>query len=114
VPLTPGQTAALARVELLLTLVEGWIDHIATIAIADRIGTAVAIREALRRRRAAGGPSEKTFSQLIGLELRPKKLREASEFWAGLDAAKRDSIWQHPDFLPSVDDLDNPEGFVIP
>lgn len=112
VPLTPGQTAALSRVEMLLTLIEGWIDHISTIAIADRIGSAGIIREALRRRRAAGGPSEKTFSQLIGLELRPRKLREASEFWAALDAAKRDDVWQHPDFLPDVDDLDNPEAFT--
>ena len=114
VPLSPGQTAALARVESLLTLIEGWVDHITTIAIGDRIGTSIAIREALRRRRAAGGPSEKTFQHLIGLELRPKKLREASSFWASLDQAKRDSVWTHPDFLPSVDDLENPESFVTP
>lgn len=114
VPLSPGQTAALARVERLLALIEGWIDHVATIAIADRIGSAPAIREALRRRRAAGGPSEKTFSQLLGLELRPRKLREASAFWAGLDAMKRDSVWAHPDFLPSDDDLEHPETFTLP
>lgn len=114
VPLSAGQTAALTRVESLLTLVEGWVDHIATIAIADRVGNANAIREALRRRRAAGGPSEKTFAQLLGLELRPKKLREASEFWASLDAAKRDGVWQHPDFLPTIDDLENPESFIAP
>lgn len=114
VPLSPGQEAALARVERLLTLIEGWVDHITTIAIAERIGSAPAIREALRRRRAAGGPSEKTFSQLIGLELRPRRLREASAFWAGIDASKRDSVWQHPDFLPTDDDLENPEAFTTP
>lgn len=114
VPLSPGQTAALTRVEAMLTLIEGWVDHVATTAIADRIGTAPLIREALRRRRAAGGPSEKTFSQLIGLELRPKKLREASAFWAALDHAKRDAVWTHPDFLPSIDDLENPDAFIAP
>lgn len=112
VPLTPGQSAALGRVEALLTLVEGWIDHVTTIAIADRIGNAAVIREALRRRRAAGGPSEKVFSQLIGLELRPRKLREASAFWAAIDASKRDAVWQHPDFLPGIDDLDDPQVFL--
>ena len=112
VPLTPGQTAALARVELLVTLIEGWVDHIATIAIADRIASATAMREALRRRRAAGGPSEQTFATLLGLELRPRKLREASAFWAALDAAKRDDVWQHPDFLPDFDDLEDPSGYI--
>lgn len=114
VPLSPGQTAALDRVELLLTLVEGWVDHVSTSAIADRIGSAPAIREALRRRRAAGGPSEKTFSQLIGLELRPRKLREASLFWAARDPADRDAVWQHPDFLPGFDDLQDPGSFPAP
>lgn len=114
VPLSPGQSAALARVESMLTLIEGWVDHVTTSAIADRIGSAGAIREALRRRRAAGGPSEKTFSQLIGLELRPKKLREASLFWSAIDQSRRDDVWQHPDFLPGVDDLENPDAFVLP
>lgn len=111
-PLTPGQAAALTRVELLITLIEGWVDHVTTIAIADRITSAAAIREALRRRRAAGGPSEQTFAQLLGIELRPRKLREASDFWAALDAAKRDGVWQHPDFLPDFDDLEDPSGFI--
>lgn len=112
--LTPGQEAAVARVELLLALIEGWIDHITMIAIADRIGNANVIREALRRRRAAGGPSEKTFSQLIGLELRPRKLREASAFWSTLDAAKRDSVWTHPDLLPDDEHLEDPDTFTLP
>ena len=107
-PLTPGQTAAVARVELLLALIEGWVDTVTEAAVAGRIGAAGALQEALRRRRAAGGPAERMFAQLIGLELRPRLLREAAAYWAALPATERDAKWAHPDFLPSRDELGSP------
>ena len=100
-PMSAGQSSAIARVELLITLIEGWVDHVVEAAHGGRIGSAGVIREALRRRRATGGPAERTFAQLLSLELRPRKLREASEYWAAMDADARDAAWRHPDFLPS-------------
>lgn len=99
-PMTASQSTALVRVELLIALIEGWIEHVTELAHGGRIGSAPIIREALRRRRASGGPSERTFAQLLSLELRPRRLREAAEFWATQDAAERDGVWRHPDFLP--------------
>ncbi len=105
-PMSAGQSSAIARVELLITLIEGWVDHIAELAHGGRIGSAPLIREALRRRRATGGPAERTFAQLLSLELRPRKLREASGYWAAMDVVERDANWRHPDFLPSsLDEL---------
>jgi len=75
-----------------------------------------ALRETLRRRRATGGPAEQTFATLVGLELRPRRLREAATLWRTLreqrGAEGRDELWRHPDLLPSADDLDDPEGFI--
>lgn len=99
-PTTPGQAAALGRVEVLIALIEGWVDCVTEAAHGGRIGSATMIREALRRRRATGGPSERTFAQLMGLELRPRRLREAAAFWAKQAPDTRDSLWRHPDFLP--------------
>jgi hypothetical protein len=52
---------------------------------------------------------------LVGLELRPRRLREAATLWAVLKEergiAGRDAIWQHPDLLPTAEDLDDPQGF---
>ena len=107
-PKTPVQIAALSRVELLIALIEGWVDCVTESAQGGRIGSAGLIRESLRRRRASGGPSERTFAQLLGLELRPRRLREASAFWAEQSAETRDALWQHPDFLP--DSLDAPHA----
>ncbi|GAA4138620.1 zinc-dependent metalloprotease [Streptomyces griseoincarnatus] len=113
---TPEQKAALARLETALALVEGWVDAVVHAAAKPRLSSADALRETLRRRRASGGPAEQTFATLIGLELRPRRLRDASRLWASLTDARgvdgRDALWAHPDMLPTATDLDDPDGFV--
>jgi hypothetical protein len=60
-------------------------------------------------------PPRPPFASLVGLELRPRRLREAATLWAVLKeergVAGRDAIWQHPDLLPTAEDLDDPQGF---
>ena len=81
---TPQQQAALARLETALALVEGWVCHVVDRAADDRLPDVVRLAETFRRRRAAGGPAEQTFAALVGLELRPRRLREATALWAAL------------------------------
>ncbi|HWU19987.1 MAG TPA: zinc-dependent metalloprotease [Nocardioides sp.] len=76
-PKSPAQEAALARLETALALVEGWVDEVVGQATATRMPAAAKLQEAFRRRRAAGGPAEQTFATLVGLELRPRRLRDA-------------------------------------
>jgi putative hydrolase len=113
---TPEQTAALERLETLLALIEGWVSTVVSAALGERIPGTGALSEMLRRRRASAGPAEQTFATLVGLELRPRKMREAAALWerlgtaAGVDA--RDAVWNHPDLLPTSADLDEPAGFI--
>ena len=113
---TEQQKAALARLETVLALVEGWVATVVDAAAADRLPQAGALAEAIRRRRASGGPAERAFATLVGLELRPRRLREAAAIWRGLTdvrgAEGRDAIWAHPDLLPTPEDFDDPGGFV--
>jgi putative hydrolase len=113
---TPQQKAALARLETALALVEGWVATVVAAAAGPRLTHADALAEAIRRRRATGGPSERTFATLVGLELRPRMLREAAVLWTGLTTARgvegRDALWAHPDLLPTAEDLEDPEAFV--
>ncbi len=112
---SPGQTAALVRLETTLALVEGWVDEVVGQATAERMPAAARMQEAMRRRRAAGGPAEETFAALVGLELRPRRLRDASTLWGALRSRQgadgRDAVWAHPDLLPAPSDLDDPLGF---
>lgn len=114
--LTDAQKQAHQRLEQLLALIEGWVSCVVTQAISNRLASSTALDEAFRRRRAAGGPAEKLFGSLIGLELRPKRMREANNLWQELTELKgqtdRDDIWQHPDLLPSLDDLADVPGYL--
>ena len=114
-PRTEAQEAALARLETLLALIEGWVD-VVTARATSRLPKSDAVAETVRRRRAAGGPAESAFATLVGLELRPRRLREAAAMWSQVtDAAgddERDRLWSHPDLLPSSEDIDDPSRLV--
>jgi putative hydrolase len=112
---TDDQERALEAIETQLALIEGWVDAV-TQEATRLLPNAARIAEAVRRRRATGGPAELTFGTLVGLELRPRKLREATAMWlevgAKLGTAKRDELWDHPDILPTSADIENPAGLV--
>ena len=50
-----------------------------------------------------------------GLELRPRRLRDASTLWGSLRTRQgteaRDGVWMSPALLPTAADLDDPLGF---
>ncbi|MEO6998351.1 MAG: zinc-dependent metalloprotease [Terracoccus sp.] len=112
---TNAQRAALDRLETLLALAEGWVDHVTDRATSAHLPQWAALGETIRRRRV-GGAAQKTFAGLVGLELRPRRLRDAANLWAALEnaggASLRDGRWAHPDLAPTSADLDDLIGFV--
>jgi putative hydrolase len=114
-PKSEAQLAALARLETMLALVEGWVD-VVTVEATSRLPRTDAINETVKRRRASGGPAESAFATLVGLELRPRRLREAAAMWQAVTDAvgneARDALWAHPDILPTAEDLDDPQALV--
>jgi putative hydrolase len=112
---TEEQVRALERLETMLALIEGWVDHVTTLA-TRRLPKADNVAEAIRRRRGTGGPAEQAFKTLVGLELRPRRLREANALWGQIHDAlgpeARDELWSHPDVVPTEFDMDNPEACI--
>lgn len=112
---TPAQQVALGRLETLLALAEGWVDHLAERTTRRHLPQSAALAETIRRRRV-GGAAQRTFAGLVGLELRPRRLRDAANLWAALEdaggATLRDGRWAHPDLAPTAADLDDPIGYV--
>ena len=43
-------------------------------------------------------------------------MREAAELWrragTAVGAQRRDKVWDHPDFLPTAEHIDNPAAFI--
>jgi putative hydrolase len=114
--LTPEQQAALIRLENLLALIEGWTELVVKTATESKLAAYPALAESMRRRRAAGGPAENAFAALVGLEIRPKRMRAAFDFWQTLTNLvghqKRELVWNNLELMPKNDDLDNPVEFA--
>ncbi|WP_051366514.1 zinc-dependent metalloprotease [Hamadaea tsunoensis] len=113
---SPAQQAALRRLETILALIEGWVSHVVDTAAEGRLPNVARLSEAFRRRRAAGGPAEQTFAALVGLELRPRRLREATQLWKALTEQRgvggRDGLWGHPDLMPTDEAFTDPEAYA--
>ena len=113
---TPAQELALTRLEMTLALIEGWIDHVISQVAADRMPAFNALIENSRRRRATNAPMQQLFANLLGLEVSPRKMREASVFWSEVKnlrgADGRDKCWEDAAFLPMPDDLSNVKAFL--
>lgn len=113
---TAEQTETLESVETWLALIEGWVEEVTTRAAAPHLPSLGQLREMMRRRRAAGGPAEDTFSALLGLTLRPRRLRDAADMWAELTnrlgTSARDALWRHPDLLPEAETLADWKSWV--
>lgn len=111
-----AQSATLESIETLLALIEGWVDDVTTRAAGPHLPHIGPLREMMRRRRASGGPAEDVFASLLGLELRPRRLRDASSLWAALSARLgpegRDHFWSHPDLLPDAAGLGDWQAWV--
>lgn len=110
---TPEQLEILGRLETLLALVEGWVDEVSATTVAAWLPHAAnALAEAVRRRRATNSPAQQLFTALVGLDLQPRRIRDAANLWAALSrerqVAGRDAVWAHPDLIPTAADLDDP------
>ena len=114
-PRSEAQQAALSRLETSLALVEGWVD-VVTADASTRLPSSIALAETVRRRRASGGPAEQALAALVGLELRPRRLREAAAMWRAVTeavgVAGRDALWSHPDVVPTAEDIDDPTALI--
>ncbi|WP_309103214.1 zinc-dependent metalloprotease [Microbacterium sp.] len=112
---TDAQREALERLENLVATIDGWVDVVTAQATA-RLPDGPRIAEAARRRRAVGGPAEDALGALVGLKLRPRRMREAAAMWQAVtDAvgtAGRDALWDYPDLMPTAEDIDDPSGLV--
>ncbi|MFM8329794.1 MAG: zinc-dependent metalloprotease, partial [Actinomycetales bacterium] len=113
---TPAQMRALENLETLLALIEGWIDAVVALAAKERLPSLSKLSETQQRRRATKSPTSQLFATLVGLEVSPRKTREAMQFWEKIvelrDQKTRDEIWDEAFLLPTSEQLTQPLEFL--
>lgn len=112
---TEAGEQAKASLTRIVSTVAAWADVVAFNA-CEILSSREEIREALRRRATTKSDTENSFSQLIGLDLTPSRLRDAAALFTYLESnggpAARDAVFSHPDALPTEQDLADPLGYL--
>lgn len=114
--MTPDQRALFNRMQATMSVVEGYSNHVMNAVGRRLIPTYETIARRFERRQLQRGPGERLFARLTGLDIKMEQYRQGEAFvnrvvdLRGHDFAKR--VWQGPEFLPSLEELRNPEQWI--
>ncbi|MDP8988433.1 MAG: zinc-dependent metalloprotease [Actinomycetota bacterium] len=109
---SPEQRAMLPRLEALVAVVVGYVDHVMDTVGTTLIGSYGMLTEALHRRRVEAGAADRFVEHLFGLELGREQYERGAAFVegvverAGSDALSR--LWSSERELPTPAEVDAP------
>jgi len=105
------QRIRIARVQSFMAAAEGYGDHVMDALGARMLSSFGRIQEAMRRHRE-GRAVDQALERLLGLEMKEEQYRLGREFCdrvaAETDQATLAAIWDSPDSLPSMPELEEP------
>jgi putative hydrolase len=119
---TPSQHEVEARLAVVVSAVEGYVDHILDVVGRRLIGNYGSLSEALRRRRVEESDADRLIRELFGLELSHQAFERGQRFVAGvIERAGEDGLgklWHSARELPTEAEIDAPglwlERIAIP
>ncbi len=112
---SPEQQAVLARIQGLMSVLEGHGDLVMGRAAEDRIPSAARFQSVLHQRRQATGPV-KLLQRLIGIDAKLRQYEEGERFLAAVedagDGVGIDLLWRGPEWLPTVREIRDPDAWL--
>jgi putative hydrolase len=109
---SPAQRELLPRLEALVAVIVGYVDHLMDEIGQGLIGSYAMVTEAIRRRRVTADPSDRFVERLLGLELTQAQYERGSAFVEGaVERAGRQALerlWQSDRELPTPAEVDAP------
>jgi coenzyme F420 biosynthesis associated uncharacterized protein len=112
----PERRALIDELQATMALLEGYAEH-----VMDATGEALLpdlprLREGLERRRKARTGMMRVLERLIGLELKLRQYEQGKRFCDAVVAeggiAALNHAWDGPESLPTLADLDDPQGWL--
>jgi coenzyme F420 biosynthesis associated uncharacterized protein len=113
---TPEQRAVVARLQALMSLLEGHGDFVMDGVGPAVVPTAATIRERFDERRKGAGPVDRIIRRLFGLDLKMRQYAEGEKFVrhvvgaVGMDGFN--AVWTSPESLPSPEEIADPAAWV--
>ena len=112
----PEQQVTLARIQGLMSLLEGHGDITMDRAGADRIPSAERFSRVLRQRRQEQRGAAKLLQQAIGLDAKLRQYEEGERFIEAVERAGGPDllarVWEGPQHLPSADEIRDPDRWI--
>lgn len=113
---THANQTPVKKLELFLGLIDGWVDTVAIKSLEGRIESATKISEALWMARHNNNEPEDSFQESFGISLHMGRALKARAMWMQITDAmsveNRDKLWEHPDNMPSSEDVNNPAALI--
>jgi putative hydrolase len=109
---TPAQREAARDITTVVTVIEGWVDHVVARASARLLGGDRRLDEALRRRRLSGSSGDRMAERLLGISVDQAAFDRGSAFVKGVieragdDALHR--LWNSAETLPTKNEIEAP------
>ena len=102
---TDEQRRLQPRLEALVAVIEGYVDHVVDVAGSRLMGSHGQLTEALRRRRVERGQGERMIERLLGVELREEQYALGTTFVSGVVERAGDGalarLWTEAHALPT-------------
>jgi coenzyme F420 biosynthesis associated uncharacterized protein len=114
--LGPERRELIDRTQAFMAVLEGYAEHVMDVVGAEVLPDLPALRDALDRRRRERTGLLRLLERLIGLELKMRQYEQGKAFCdavvrrQGISALNR--VWEGPDRLPTLAELDNPSGWL--
>jgi coenzyme F420 biosynthesis associated uncharacterized protein len=115
--MTPGQRQTFSQTQALMSLLEGYSNHVMNAAGARILPNFVEIHDRFERRGERRGAIERAIMRLTGLDLKMEQYA-AGERFADAVIAQRDRaflnrVWTGPEYLPSLEEIRAPESWIV-
>lgn len=114
--MTPAQLASFRRTQALMSLLEGYSNHVMNDAGERLLPGFTRLHERFERRNEARGALERAIMRLTGLDLKMEQYVAGERFVAAVLAARDrpflNRVWEGPANLPDLDEIRNPQRWI--
>lgn len=113
---TPEQRAILARLQAVMSVLEGYSNHVMDQVGMTLLPTYDEMKERFDRRRESKSAVERLFQRLIGIDLKMQQYKIGQKFVdevvsaEGIDFMNR--VWGNADRMPTMDEITNPSAWI--
>lgn len=114
--MTPGQLSTFRRTQALMSLLEGYSNHVMNDAGERLLPGFAKLHDRFERRNEARGALERAIMRLTGLDLKMEQYAAGERFVTAVLAARDrpflNQVWEGPDRLPDIDEIRHPQRWI--